>query len=137
MGLNVTVFSRDLATGALTAIQTIPTLPPGADTNGVTTAEILFHPSGRWLYVSNRGCGTIAVYSRGDDGKLTWVQNAPVPVGVPRGFGLDPSGKWLLAGGQLDNKIAVLKLDPDTGKLSATDQTAIVGAPVCVIFDTP
>jgi len=137
MGLNVTVFSRDPATGALTAIQTLPTLPPGADTNGVTTAEILFHPSGRWLYVSNRGCGTIEVYSRGDDGKLTWVQNASVPVTVPRGFGLDPSGQWLLVGGQLDNKIAVLKIDPATGKLSATDQTATVGAPVCVIFDAP
>ena len=136
MGLNVTVFSRDPATGTLTAIQTIPTLPPGADTNGVTTAEILFHPSGRWLYVSNRGCGTIAVYARGEDGKLTWVQNASAQVMVPRGFGLDRSGKWLLVGGQSDNKIAVLKIDGATGKLSATDQTATVGAPVCVIFDT-
>ena len=135
MGLNVTVFSRDPGTGALTAIQTLPTLPAGVETNGVTTAEIFFHPSGRWLYVSNRGCGTIAVYGRGADGKLTWVQNAPAQVKVPRGFALDPSGQWLLVGGQSDNKIAVLRIDGATGKLSATDQTATVGAPVCVVFD--
>ena len=135
MGLNVTVFTRDPATGALTAVQTIPTLPPGSDLNGVTTAEIVLHPSGRWVYVSNRGCGTITVFARGEDGKLTYVQNAPAQVKVPRGFAVDPSGKWLLVGGQMDNKIAVLQIDPETGKLSATDQTAPVGAPVCVIFD--
>ncbi len=137
MGLNVTVFGRDPASGALTAIQTVPTLPPGADTKGVTTAEIVVHPSGRWLYVSNRGCGTIAVFALGGDGKLTWVQNAPAQVKVPRGFAVDPAGHWLLVGGQMDNIIAVLQIDPDTGKLAATDQTATVGAPVCVIFDTP
>ncbi|HTY86550.1 MAG TPA: lactonase family protein [Candidatus Acidoferrum sp.] len=139
MGLNVTAFARNPETGALTAIQTLPTLPASVDTNGITTAEIFCHPSGRWLYVSNRdvagrGRDSLAVYAIGADGKLTWQQDAPAQVKVPRGFGIDPTGQWLMVGGQQDNKIVVLKIDGATGKLSATDQSATVGAPVCVAF---
>jgi 6-phosphogluconolactonase len=139
MALNVTAFARLPATGALTPIQTLPTLPPDVDTNNITTAEIFCHPTGKWLYVSNRdlphrGRDSIAVYAVGADGRLTWRQNALTPVQVPRGFGIDPTGGWLIVGGQHDNKIAVLKIDEATGKLSATDQSATVGAPVCVIF---
>lgn len=139
MGLNVTAFARNPDSGALTAIQTLPTLPAGVDTNGITTAEIFCHPSGKWLYVSNRdiahhGRDSIAVYAMGADGTLTWQQDAPAQVKVPRGFGIDPTGHWLIVGGQQDNKITVLKIDEATGKLSATDQSATVGAPVCVIF---
>jgi len=139
MAMNVTAFARHPDTGALTAIQTLSTLPAGADTNGMTTAEILCHPAGKWLYVSNRdvagrGRDSLAVFAVGADGKLTWQQDAPARVKVPRGFGIDPTGQWLIVGGQQDNKITVLKIDEATGKLSATDQSASVGAPVCVIF---
>lgn len=135
MGLNVTVFERHPETGALTPIQTVSTLPEGAPTNGVTTAETVLHPSGKWLYVSNRGRGSIAVFAVGADGKLTWLQDAPVPVKIPRGFSLDPTGQWLLVGGQSDTKIAVLAVDGETGKLSPTDQTAKAGSVVCVVFE--
>jgi 6-phosphogluconolactonase len=139
MGMNVTAFTRNPDTGALTAMQTLSTLPAGADTNGMTTAEICCHPSGKWLYVSNRdvakhGRDSLAVFTVGGDGKLTRQQDMPAQVQVPRGFGIDPTGQWLLVGGQQDNKIVVLKIDGTTGKLSATDQSATVGAPVCVIF---
>lgn len=139
MGLNVTVFSRNGATGALSPLQTVSTLPAGASTDGLTSAEIFCHPSGKWLYVSNRdvanrGRDSIAVYAIGADGKLTQIQNVPARVKVPRGFGLDPSGHWLIVGGQTDNKIVVLKIDPATGQLSNKDQSATVGAPICVIF---
>jgi len=134
MGLNVTVFARNPMTGALTAIQTLSTMPAGADGTGVTSAEIVIHPSGRWLYVSNRGCDTIAVYAIGADGKLALLQDAPAQVKVPRGFGLDPSGHWLVVGGQQDNRVAVIKIDHATGRLSSTDQSASVGAPICVVF---
>jgi len=139
MGMNVTALQLDGETGALTAFQTLPTLPAGVDTNGMTTAEIICHPSGKWLYVSNRdvadhGRDSIAVYAIGADGKLTWQQDAPAGVKVPRGLGLDPAGQWLIAAGQNDNRIVVLKVDAATGKLSATDQTASVGSPVCVVF---
>jgi len=53
---------------------------------------------------------------------------------MPRGFAIDPTGRWLVAGGQNDNRIAVLEIDRKTGRLSPTDQSEAVGSPVCVIF---
>ena len=142
MGLNVSVFAREHRTGGLTLMQTINTLPPGANTNGEATAEIFCHPSGKWLYVSNRdvtqrGGDSLTVFAIGADGKLTWRQNVPALVKVPRGFGIDPTGRWLMVGGQVDNRLAVLKIDADTGKLSATGQIITIGSPVCVIFEKP
>jgi 6-phosphogluconolactonase len=134
MALSVTAFARDAATGALAPVQTLSTLPEGTPTEGFSTAEIFCHPTGKWLYVSNRGHDTIAVFAIGADGRLTWLEAAPAQVKVPRGFGIDPSGKWIIAGGQNDHRIAVLKIDQATGRLSATGQSAEVGAPVCVIF---
>lgn len=139
MGLNVTAFTHDRKTGVLTAKGTVSTLPPDVDTNGMTTAEIFCHPTGKWLYVSNRdvaghGRDSIAVFAIGLNGELTLIQNVPAGVKVPRGFNIDPSGRWLIAGGQADNQITVFKIDAVTGKLSPTGQTAMVGSPVCVIF---
>lgn len=134
MGMSVTTFSRDADSGALTAIDTLPTLPKGTDPAGSSTAEIACHPSGRFLYVSNRGHDSIAVYRIAADGRLTSMQVAPAEVKVPRGFAIDPSGRWLVAGGQKDDRIAVLKIDGDSGQLSATGTEAAVGAPVCVLF---
>ena len=134
MALSVTAFARDAATGALTALQTLPTIPEGADRKGVSTAEIFCHPTGKWLYVSNRGHDSIAVFSIAADGKLTPVEVAPALVKVPRGFGIDPTGQWLVTAGQNDDKIAVLKIDTATGKLTPTGQSAEVGSPVCILF---
>ena len=139
MGMNVTKFVRDANSGSLDPQQTVSTRPAGADTNGLTTAEIFCHPSGKWLYVSNRdvagrGRDSIAVYAIAADGELSRLQNEPAGVKVPRGFAIDPTGHWLIVGGQQDNKIVVFNVDAVTGKLTATDQSAIVGAPVCVIF---
>jgi 6-phosphogluconolactonase len=139
MGLNITVFARDTGTGTLAPLQTVSSLPDGTAADGLTTAEIFCHPSGKWLYVSNRdvsnrGRDSIAVYAIAGDGRLARIQNVPAGVKVPRGFGIDPTGHWLIAGGQTDNKIVVMKIDPDTGRLSLTDQTATVGKPICVIF---
>jgi len=134
MGHTVEVFSRDAATARLTSIQNISTLAPGTDDKGVTVAEVACHPSGKWLYISNRGCDTIAVFDIGADGKLTLKQDAPSVVSFPRSFAIDPSGKWMIAAGQKGNQIAVLKIDPNTGELTAADQSAEVGVPVCVLF---
>jgi len=133
----VEVFSRNAATSELTSIQNISSLPPGTPDEGVTAAEVVCHPSGKWLYVSNRGCDTISQFTIGADGKLALVQSAPSVVNFPRSFAIDPSGKWLIAAGQKDNRIGVLKIDPATGALSATDQFADVGVPVCVLFVPP
>ena len=131
----VTVFARDTATGALKPLETVSSLPPGTPLDGITSAEIALHPSGRWLYVSNRGCDTMAVFNIDPIGRITLVQTVPAGVKVPRHFAIDPTGRWMITAGQEDNRIAVLKIDPDTGQLSATDQSAAVGAPVCVLFN--
>ena len=133
MGVSVTVFTR-AAAGALTALETVSALPPGTSTQGVTAAEICCHPSGKWLYVSNRGSDTLSVFAIASDGRLSLLQNIPSIVKFPRSFALDPTGQWLLAAGQKDNCIALFKIDLTTGRLTPTDQTAAVPVPVCVLF---
>jgi len=134
MGLSVTTFARDGVTGALKQLETLPAIPEDAPREKVTIAEVIAHPSGKWLYVSIRGRDTLTVFSIGDDGRLTWVEETPAGVQIPWGFDIDPTGHWLVIGGQKDNRIAVLKIDPATGKLSATGEEATIGAPVCVVF---
>lgn len=136
MGLSVTAFTRDKTTGALTAFQTIPTLPDGAATEGVSTAEIWVHPTGRWLYVSNRGRDTITLFSIDTQGRLAWMDETPTPK-EPRGFGLSPDGQWLVVGGQKNNQVAAFRIDAQNGKLTPSGRPVEVGAPVCVVFAPP
>lgn len=135
MGHAVTVFERDGSTNGLTARQTISVLPAGVPDKDVRTAEIALHPSGKWLYVSNRGCETISVLAVGADGRLALIQSVPAEVKGPRSFTMDRSGKWLIVAGQDDNRIVELKIDPATGRLSSTGESARVGSPVCVLFE--
>ncbi len=134
MGLSVTAFARDLETGVLTPIQTIPTIEGERPDFEIKTAEIEIHPNGKWLYVSSRGDDTLVVYAIGQDGQLTRRQIAPAAVEVPRGFSIHPSGKWLIAGGQKDNRLVVHAIDLETGAVSATEESAEVGRPVSVLF---
>jgi 6-phosphogluconolactonase len=134
----VTTLAHDAQRGTLTAIQTLSTLPEDApDARKNSTAEIFCHPNGRFVYVSNRGHDSIAVFAIGEDGKLTSVQDAPANVKVPRGFAISPDGGWLVAAGQGDNSLASHKIDPATGKLTPAAQVTGVGAPVCVVFAVP
>jgi 6-phosphogluconolactonase len=134
MGVSTSVFSRNSTTGALTLLDTEANVWPGDSTAGVTSAEIALHPSGKWLYVSNRGGDTISVFALDGQGGLKLVQNVPSPVKCPRSFAIDPTGHWIIAAGQNDNTIAELQIDPATGHLSMTDVSAVVGSPVCVLF---
>jgi len=103
----------------------------------VSTAAIALHPSGRWLYVSNRGHDSITVFEVQSDGNLRFVENVPSTVEFPRGFSLDPSGRWLVVAGQKDGGLASLKIDPDTGRLSAVHRLTLNAVPVCVTFARP
>jgi 6-phosphogluconolactonase len=134
MGLSVSVFARDTDSGALTLIQEVSILSAGSSVKGATTAEIACHPSGKWLYVSERGEDKIVLFSIGEDGKLKRVASFSAGVKCPRGFAIDPTGHWLLCAGQEDHKIVVLKIDQTTGVLESTDQEASVGTPVSVLF---
>ncbi|MBM3840376.1 MAG: lactonase family protein [Verrucomicrobia bacterium] len=131
---NVTAFAYDAGRGTLTEIQTISTLP-GEVQRGYSTAEVQVHPSGKFLYGSNRGHDTIAVFSIDENtGKLTAVENESTQGKTPRNFGIDPTGQYLLAANQNSDTVVVFRIDPKTGALNPTGQTLPVPAPVCVKF---
>ena len=134
MACTVTAFHYDGQKGALQSFQTISTLPDDFHGNK-STAEIFVHPNGKFVYASNRGdANSITVFSIGDDGKLTFVDRTGIKGKTPRGFGIDPTGSWLLAGGQDSSTVAVFKIDPQTGKLTSTGQVVNVPTPVCFTF---
>jgi 6-phosphogluconolactonase len=135
MSLTVTAFKYDAERGVLSAIQTISTLPPNTKGQGLSTAEVVVHPSGKFLYGSNRGHDTIAVFSIDEStGKLTRVENEPTQGRTPRNFAVDPTGKWLLAENQGSDTIVVFRVNPQTGELDATGARVEVPSPVCVRF---
>jgi 6-phosphogluconolactonase len=92
------------------------------------------HPSGKFLYGSNRGHDSIAIFAVGDDGNLKPLGHQPTQGKSPRSFGIDPTGTWLVAANQGADNVVVFRIDPATGQLKATGATANVGAPVCVKF---
>lgn len=132
----VTAFDYDAEHGKLTEIQTINTLPEGVSVKPeYSTAEVQVHPSGRFVYGSNRGHDSITVFAVDPStGKLRYVQNEPTQGKTPRGFGIDPTGQFLLAGNQDSDTITIFRIDQKTGKLAATGDKLEVGMPVCVKF---
>jgi 6-phosphogluconolactonase len=129
----VTAMSYDKARGAFQQLETVSTLPP--DYKGdTTTAEVKIHPNGKFLYGSNRGHDSIAVFSIASTGKLKLLGHTSTEGKVPRNFSLDPAGKWLIAANQNTDNLVVFRVDPSTGKLSPTGQNLPAGAPVCVKF---
>jgi 6-phosphogluconolactonase len=134
MGSTLTVFAYDSKRGALKGLQTISTLPEGFAGNS-TCAEVQVHPSGKFVYGSNRGHDSIAVFGfDAASGKVTCVEHQSTQGKTPRHFALDPAGKWLLAENQDSDNIVVFRVDSKTGRLSPAGQTVPVGAPVCAIF---
>lgn len=134
LGGSIAVYACDPATGALTPVQSVPTLPENFKGEN-TTAEIRIHPNGRYVYGSNRGHDSLAVFARDPgDGTLKRVQILPSGGGHPRNFSLSPDGRWLICANRNSNNLVVFKLDPATGLLEATGQTATVPMAVCVLF---
>jgi 6-phosphogluconolactonase len=116
--LTITGYAFDAATGHLTARQTVSTLPAGAHPGpGDSTAEIHVHPSGRFLYGSNRGYDSIAIYRLDDRGDLTLVGQERRTIRKPRAFDLDPSGSLLLVANQDGDDVSVFRVDPAHGTL--------------------
>jgi 6-phosphogluconolactonase len=128
----ITTFAWDQKSGSLTAFASVPTRPDGV--TGGSTAEIAVHPSGRFVYGSNRGHNSIAVFSVGGDGMLTLVEHESTRGQTPRNFALDPTGRWLIAANQRSGTLAVFSIDQTTGALSPVGPLADVGSPVSVIF---
>jgi 6-phosphogluconolactonase len=134
MGSLVTVFAYDRADGTLKDLQTISTLPK--DFSGTNNAaELEVHPNGRFLYASNRGHDSIAVFAidlRANT--LTLVEHVPTQGKIPRNFAIDPTGTYLLAANQNTNNIVLFRIDQKTGRLTPTGDDLKTPSPVCLIF---
>ncbi|MDB4432427.1 lactonase family protein [Akkermansiaceae bacterium] len=135
MSLQVAALSHDPETGALNVLEIEPTVPEGTGRKGNSTAECLVHPTGKWVYVSNRGHNTIAAFAIDQKtGKLDFIERESTQGKTPRNFGIDPSGKFLIAGNQGSGNVVVLKIDQDTGSLDPSGHEIEVPAAVCIRF---
>jgi 6-phosphogluconolactonase len=133
--MSVTAFSFDAATGVLSQIQAISTLPGDFTGKAGSTAELVMHPSGRFLYGSNRGPDNIVGYSvDAKTGKLTLVGHTPTLGQTARSFGIDPTGQWMIVGNQNSDTIVQFKIDQTTGAMTPTGTKYELGAPVCFQF---
>jgi 6-phosphogluconolactonase len=131
---SVTALAYDAKAGVLREIQTISSLPDGFTGNN-STAEVQVHPTGRFLYGSNRGHDSIAVFAiDAADGTLRHVEHERTQGKTPRNFGIEPGGAFLLAANQGSDTVVVFRIDPETGALAPTGHTASVPAPVCLRF---
>ena len=137
MTSTVTAFAYDPVAGSLEEIETVGTLP--ADySGGNSTAEVLVHPSGRFLYVSNRGHDSIAVFSIDPEtGKLSAAGHFSSGGQTPRNFAIDPTGQFLLAANQKTHNVTVFRIDLRTGGLTPTGSEVTVPNAVCVRFLQP
>jgi 6-phosphogluconolactonase len=133
----VTAFAYDAAAGRLTEIQAITTLPAGFSGENYP-AEILVHPSGRFLYGSNRGHDSLAIFRiDGETGKLTPAGHQSTGGKGPRNFNFDPSGRWVVVGNQGTNNVLFFRLDPETGALTRAGRELQCPAPICFRFLAP
>jgi len=129
----VSAFAYDSSSGALNHIQTISNLP--ADFSGrKEAAEIAVHPSGKFLYASNRGDDSIAVFAIAADWKLSSVEYVKTGGKTPRGFALDPAGSYLLVGNQESDSIVAFRINSKTGRLTLSGQQVHAPSPVSVEF---
>jgi 6-phosphogluconolactonase len=130
----ISTYSFDAQQGVLHLLQTISTLPPGFRSQN-TGAEVQAGPSGRFIYVSNRGHDSIGVFEvNPQKGTLKAIQDVSCQGKTPRNFAFDPSGKFLLIANQDSDEIVVFKADAGTGRLTPTGTKVTVVAPVCIAF---
>jgi 6-phosphogluconolactonase len=129
----ITAFAYDPETGALAELQTIATLPAGFGDN--TTAEIEIHPSGNFLYGSNRGHDSVVAFAVDpQSGKLTHIDHQSTAGRTPRNFAIDPSGQFLAVGNQDSDTILLCRIDTTTGRLQPTGDVVEAPKPVCIKF---
>jgi 6-phosphogluconolactonase len=129
-----TVTTHAYSNAGLPPIGEVSMLPPGFR-GASAAAAIRLHPNGRFLYASNRGHDSIAVF------ELTENESALRPVGIaatggkaPRDFAIDPTGHWLVAANQDSHTLTVFAIDPDTGVVTPIGEPYETGSPVSVLF---
>ena len=129
---SLTAFNYDSKNGSLNEIETLSTLP--SDFEGQSTcADIHVSPSGKFVYGSNRGHDSIAIFEiDAETGRLRLVGHEPTQGKQPRNFAIDPTGTFLLAANQVTNTIVTFRIDQASGSLTPTGNIAEVPAPVCL-----
>ncbi|MEY2877758.1 MAG: 6-phosphogluconolactonase, partial [Verrucomicrobiota bacterium] len=133
----VTTFAYDAASGRLTEVATVSTLP-AAYAGKSTTAEIAVHPSGKFLYGSNRGHDTLALFAiDATSGRLTATGHEEIGGKIPRHFALDAAGKIAITENQNSDTMVVHRIDPANGKFLPLGQSVAVPSPVCAVFLPP
>ena len=133
--MSVTAFRFDAKRGVLSQIQAISTLPADFSGKAGSTAELIMHPSGKFLYGSNRGPDNIVGYSvDAQTGKLSLIGHTSTQGKTPRSFGIDPSGRWMIVGNQNSDNMVLMQINPNSGELEPTGTTHQLGAPVCFQF---
>ena len=123
----------DPEAGTLSSFQVISSLPEGFDRDDNTTAEIKITPDGQFLYGSNRGHDSLALFAIGDDGRLTAKGHYPTEA-TPRFFELDPSGRFVCSAGQGSGRMTSYRIDATTGALTPLEQHEVGDSPLWITF---
>lgn len=132
----ITVYNWNADDGRLTPVQTVSTLPDNFTGNS-TCADIHLSRDGRFLYGSNRGHDSIAVFSvNAETGQLSSLGHTATGGKTPRNFALDPTGQYLLVANQDSDNIVTFRIDADSGRLQSTGHEISVPTPVCIKFLT-
>jgi 6-phosphogluconolactonase len=136
--VTLTAFAADAERGALSEVETVSTLRLGETVQpGYSTADVQVHPSGRFLYGSNRGHDTIVVFAiEPKSGRLSYVEHESTQGSGPRAFGIDPTGRYLLAANQRSDSVVVFRIDQESGRLTPMGHSIKIGSPACVKFVT-
>lgn len=133
--LTVTAFAYDAERGVLEELHYLSTLPAGATGERFSTAQLLVEPSGRFLYVANRGHDSIAIFAIDQaTGRLTAVGHEPSQGRTPRNFNIDPTGTFMYVANQNSHTIVHFRIDQATGALRPTGDATTIGGPVCIQF---
>ena len=140
LSLNVATYAVDTTTGQLRYIDSQPVFTDGSTSESMTCAEIRVHPNGKFIYTSTRdlnqtGRDILSTFKRAKDGRLKLIANTPATVSIPRNFNIDPSGQWLIVGGQKSSTLAIFAIDAESGALTLKQSNIpFDGRAICVEF---
>lgn len=140
LDLSLSVYDYDAQAGTMTLTQTMPTVPNEqlAKEKFASAAEVCVHPSGKFVYASNRGPDSVTAMAIDQStGKLQVIEREHIRGAEPRNFNLDPSGKWLLAAGQDSHTLASFEIGAESGELVYSRSVIHTPSPICVLFDRP
>ena len=129
----VVALAYDAEAGELAILGIYSLLPTGFDGQS-DGADVHIHPSGRFLYASNRGHDSVAVFGIGPDGRLALLGHSSSEGRTPRNVVISPDGRFLLVGNQDSDTIVTMPIDPDTGLLGPTVSVVETPTPACLVF---